>query len=72
MIRAAGMLGPPGRLVQIGVTHEDVRIHVSSYAVFAKELSISGSNSLANAYPAARTWSTSRMHYGPSSRIDCR
>jgi threonine dehydrogenase-like Zn-dependent dehydrogenase len=50
---AVDMLGPRGRLVQMGVAHEDARISVSPYAMFAKELSIIGSNSLANAYAAA-------------------
>lgn len=46
-------LGIHGRLVQMGVANPDVEVGLNPYAVFAKELSIIGSNSLAGAYPAA-------------------
>jgi 2-desacetyl-2-hydroxyethyl bacteriochlorophyllide A dehydrogenase len=50
---AIDVLGRRGRLVQMGVAHEDATVALSPYQVFAKELSIIGSQSLATAYPAA-------------------
>lgn len=50
---AIDILGRRGRLLQMGVAHEDVAVALSPYQVFAKELSIIGSQSLADAYPAA-------------------
>jgi 2-desacetyl-2-hydroxyethyl bacteriochlorophyllide A dehydrogenase len=50
---AIEILGRRGRLVQMGVANEDARIALSPYDVFAKELSIVGSNSLATSYQAA-------------------
>lgn len=50
---AIDMLGRRGRLVQMGVANENVRVQLSPFEVFAKELMIIGSNSLADAYPAA-------------------
>jgi 2-desacetyl-2-hydroxyethyl bacteriochlorophyllide A dehydrogenase len=50
---AVDALGRQGRLVQMGVAHADARVQVSPLEVFAKELMIIGSNSLANAYGAA-------------------
>jgi threonine dehydrogenase-like Zn-dependent dehydrogenase len=50
---AIDCLGRRGRLVQMGVAHEGAMVSLSPYEVFAKELSIIGSNSLATAYPAA-------------------
>jgi 2-desacetyl-2-hydroxyethyl bacteriochlorophyllide A dehydrogenase len=47
------ILGRRGRLCQMGVAHEDVTVSLSPYQVFAKEISIIGSQSLATAYPAA-------------------
>lgn len=46
-------LGVHGRLLQMWVADPDVEVALNPYAVFAKELSIIGSNSLAGAYPAA-------------------
>lgn len=51
--RAIEMLGPRGRLLQMGVANPDDLARVSPYQVFAKELMIIGSFSLADAYPAA-------------------
>jgi 2-desacetyl-2-hydroxyethyl bacteriochlorophyllide A dehydrogenase len=51
--RAIEMLGPRGRLLQMGVANPDDLVQVSPYEVFAKELMIIGSFSLADAYPAA-------------------
>jgi len=42
-----------GRLVQMGVANADARVALNPYEVFAKELTIIGSNSLAGAYPSA-------------------
>lgn len=46
-------LGPRGRLVQMGVASPAVAVALSPYEVFAKELSVIGSNSLAERYPEA-------------------
>ncbi len=50
---AVDMLGRQGRLVQMGIAHANVRVNVSPFEVFAKELMIIGCNSLAGAYEAA-------------------
>lgn len=51
--RAVDLLGPRGRLLQMGVAHPDALVQISPYQVFAKELMIIGSFSLADAYPRA-------------------
>lgn len=51
--QAVSALGPRGRLIQMGVASPAVTIDVSPYQVFAKEISIIGSNSLAEKYPEA-------------------
>jgi 2-desacetyl-2-hydroxyethyl bacteriochlorophyllide A dehydrogenase len=43
-------LGPRGRLIQMGVASPAATVALSPYEVFAKELSIIGSNSLAEKY----------------------
>lgn len=50
---AVDLLGRRGRLIQMGVAHADATIRLSPYQVFAKELTLVGSNSLATSYPAA-------------------
>lgn len=50
---AVKTLGTRGRLIQMGVARPDARIEISPFDVFAKEISIIGSNSLATSYPAA-------------------
>ena len=47
---ALGALGTRGRLVQMGVASPTATIPLNPYDVFAKELSIIGSNSLAEKY----------------------
>lgn len=47
---AVGALRPRGRLIQMGVASESARIEVSPYEIYAKELTIAGSNSLAEKY----------------------
>lgn len=49
--QAIAALGPRGRLVQMGVASPAATVALSPYEVFAKELSIIGSNSLAEKYP---------------------
>ncbi|MEL7974316.1 alcohol dehydrogenase catalytic domain-containing protein [Isoptericola sp. F-RaC21] len=49
--QAVVALGPRGRLIQMGVASPAAQVPVSPYEVFAKELSIIGSNSLAEKYP---------------------
>lgn len=49
--QAIAALGPRGRLVQMGVASPTATVLLSPYEVFAKELSIVGSNSLAGKYP---------------------
>ena len=44
-------LGTRGRLIQMGVASPSATVALSPYEVFAKELSIIGSNSLAEKYP---------------------
>ncbi len=51
--QAIASLGPRGRLLQMGVASPTASVAVSPYEVFAKELSIIGSNSLAEKYPEA-------------------
>ena len=51
--RALEMLGRRGRLVQMGVANKDAVVGLAPFEVFAKELMIIGSSSLADAYPAA-------------------
>lgn len=48
--QAVKSLGPRGRLVQMGVASPTATIPLSPYDVFAKEISIIGSNSLAEKY----------------------
>lgn len=48
--QAISALGPRGRLVQMGVASPAATVALSPYEVFAKELSIIGSNSLAEKY----------------------
>ncbi len=48
--QAVTALGPRGRLIQMGVASPTATIPLSPYEVFAKELSIIGSNSLAEKY----------------------
>lgn len=47
---AIGALGTHGRLVQMGVASPNATVALNPYDVFAKELSIIGSNSLAEKY----------------------
>lgn len=49
--QAIAALGPRGRLIQMGVASPAAAVALSPYEVFAKELSIIGSNSLAEKYP---------------------
>ncbi|GAB2573266.1 zinc-dependent alcohol dehydrogenase [Microlunatus antarcticus] len=51
--QAIAALGPRGRLVQMGVASPSAAVALSPYEVFAKELSIIGSNSLADRYAEA-------------------
>jgi 2-desacetyl-2-hydroxyethyl bacteriochlorophyllide A dehydrogenase len=51
--QAIATLGPRGRLVQMGVAAPTATVPLYPYEVFAKELSIIGSNSLAEKYPEA-------------------
>lgn len=51
--RALEMLGRRGRLLQMGVANPDVVVGFAPYEVFAKELMIIGSFSVADAYPDA-------------------
>jgi 2-desacetyl-2-hydroxyethyl bacteriochlorophyllide A dehydrogenase len=48
---AIAALGTRGRLIQMGVASPSATVALSPYEVFAKELSIIGSNSLAEKYP---------------------
>lgn len=48
--QALASLGPRGRLVQMGVASPTASVALSPYEVFAKELTIIGSNSLAEKY----------------------
>jgi 2-desacetyl-2-hydroxyethyl bacteriochlorophyllide A dehydrogenase len=48
--QAIDALGPRGRLVQMGVASPTAAVELKPYDVFAKELSIIGSNSLAEKY----------------------
>jgi 2-desacetyl-2-hydroxyethyl bacteriochlorophyllide A dehydrogenase len=48
--QAINALGPRGRLIQMGVASPTASVALSPYEVFAKELSIIGSNSLAEKY----------------------
>ena len=48
--QAIDALGPRGRLIQMGVSSPTATVALSPYQVFAKELSIIGSNSLAEKY----------------------
>ncbi|MGW6130834.1 zinc-binding dehydrogenase [Cellulomonas sp. NPDC055163] len=48
--QAIATLGQRGRLIQMGVASPTAAISLSPYDVFAKELSIIGSNSLAEKY----------------------
>ena len=48
--QAISALGPRGRLIQMGVASPTASVALSPYEVFAKELSIIGSNSLAEKY----------------------
>ena len=48
--QAIDMLGPRGRLIQMGVASPAASVALSPYEVFAKELTIVGSNSLAEKY----------------------
>ncbi|MFR0657151.1 zinc-binding dehydrogenase, partial [Pantoea sp. SIMBA_079] len=48
--QAIEALGMRGRLVQMGVASPTATVALSPYEVFAKELSIIGSNSLAEKY----------------------
>jgi 2-desacetyl-2-hydroxyethyl bacteriochlorophyllide A dehydrogenase len=50
---AIDLLGRRGRLIQMGVAAGEARVQLPPYQVFAKELSIIGSSSLATSYPAA-------------------
>jgi 2-desacetyl-2-hydroxyethyl bacteriochlorophyllide A dehydrogenase len=49
--QAIASLGPRGRLVQMGVAAPTATVDLYPYEVFAKEISIIGSNSLAEKYP---------------------
>jgi 2-desacetyl-2-hydroxyethyl bacteriochlorophyllide A dehydrogenase len=49
--QAIDSLGPRGRLVQMGVSSPTAIVDLHPYEVFAKELSVIGSNSLAEKYP---------------------
>lgn len=51
--RAIELLGPGGRLLQMGVADPADVVEVSPYEVFRKELTIIGSFSMGDAYPAA-------------------
>lgn len=51
--RAVEMLRPRGRLLQMGVADPEAVLGLSPYEVFAKELMVIGSFSLADAYPQA-------------------
>jgi threonine dehydrogenase-like Zn-dependent dehydrogenase len=51
--QAIAVLGPRGRLLQMGVASPAAAVALSPYEVFAKELSIIGSNSLADRYAEA-------------------
>lgn len=48
--QAIDLLGPRGRLIQMGVASPTASVPLNPYEVFAKELSIIGSNSLAEKY----------------------
>lgn len=48
--QAIDLLGPRGRLIQMGVASPAASVALRPYEVFAKELSIIGSNSLAEKY----------------------
>lgn len=48
--QAIASLGPRGRLIQMGVASPSATVALSPYQVFAKELTIIGSNSLAEKY----------------------
>jgi 2-desacetyl-2-hydroxyethyl bacteriochlorophyllide A dehydrogenase len=48
---AISALGPRGRLIQMGVASPSATVALSPYEVFAKELNLIGSNSLAEKYP---------------------
>ncbi len=48
--QAIASLGPRGRLIQMGVASPAATVALSPYEVFAKEISIIGSNSLAEKY----------------------
>lgn len=48
--QAIDALGPRGRLIQMGVASPTASVELRPYEVFAKELSIIGSNSLAEKY----------------------
>jgi threonine dehydrogenase-like Zn-dependent dehydrogenase len=48
--QAIDTLGPRGRLIQRGVASPAASVALSPYEVFAKELTIIGSNSLAEKY----------------------
>lgn len=49
--QAIDALGPRGRLIQMGVASPTATVPLNPYDVFAKEISIIGSNSLAEKYP---------------------
>lgn len=51
--QAVDALGPRGRLIQMGVASPEAAVALRPYDVFAKELSIIGSNSLAEKYEKA-------------------
>lgn len=51
--QAIDVLGPRGRLIQMGVASPEAAVTLHPYEVFAKELSIIGSNSLAEKYEEA-------------------
>lgn len=51
--QAVNSLGPRGRLIQMGVASPTAAIALHPYEVFAKELTIIGSNSLAEKYAEA-------------------
>jgi len=51
--QALGALGPRGRLIQMGVASPAASVSLSPYEVFEKELTIIGSNSLADKYAEA-------------------
>ena len=48
--QAIGSLGPRGRLIQMGVASPTATVALSPHEVFAKELTVIGSNSLAEKY----------------------